>query len=221
MARKPRHRRSLSLTNNSLFPLSLFFLSSAHPFSLSSLPSFRCRAPKTMAFLRSVPRRCCAGKKLARCGAPPLAVVGLLENAAAATTTATTTTTAGVAAAVTRAPPPLRLVAQVRGYGTSSSSSSSAASAATDVKKQRQQQQSALPRQIDPLDLKFNDPIAAFKSKTTMELLRAYVVYQMCSIEYIVEHNMKVRECLLPASLHVYVYMFRLMFRPLGQLCTR
>lgn len=48
------------------------------------------------------------------------------------------------------------------------------------------------PRQIDPLDLKFNDPIAAFKSKTTKELLRAYVVYQLCSIEYIVENNMKV-----------------------------
>ncbi|KAK9304664.1 hypothetical protein QLX08_004080 [Tetragonisca angustula] len=49
----------------------------------------------------------------------------------------------------------------------------------------------APPRQIDPLDLKFNDPVAAFKSKTTKELLRAYVVYQLCSIEYIAENNMK------------------------------
>ncbi|XP_071865121.1 proline dehydrogenase slgA isoform X1 [Bombus fervidus] len=49
----------------------------------------------------------------------------------------------------------------------------------------------APPRQIDPLDLKFNDPIAAFKSKTTKELLRAYIVYQLCSIEYIAENNMK------------------------------
>lgn len=168
-----------------------------------------------MAFLRSVPRRCCAGKKLARCGAPPLAVVGLLENAAAATATATATTTttaavataAATAAAVTRAPPSLRLVAQVRNYATSSSSSSAAAAAATDVKKQRQQQQSSLPRQIDPLDLKFNDPIAAFKSKTTMELMRAYVVYQMCSIEYMVENNMKVRDNYLPRFC-----MFRLIF---------
>lgn len=47
-------------------------------------------------------------------------------------------------------------------------------------------------RQIDPLDLNFNDPIAAFKSKTTKELIRAYIVYQLCSIEYIVENNMKV-----------------------------
>ncbi|KOC69302.1 Proline dehydrogenase 1, mitochondrial [Habropoda laboriosa] len=48
-----------------------------------------------------------------------------------------------------------------------------------------------VPRQIDPLDLKFNDPTAAFKSKTTKELLRAYVVYQLCSMEYIAENNMK------------------------------
>ncbi|XP_011054081.1 PREDICTED: proline dehydrogenase 1, mitochondrial [Acromyrmex echinatior] len=140
-----------------------------------------------MAFLRSVPRRCCAGKKLVKCGASPLAVIGLLENAAVTTAAATVATTA----AVTRTPPSLRLVAQVRGYVTSSSSSSSAA-AANDVKKERQQQQSAVPRQIDPLDLQFNDPIAAFKSKTTMELMRAYFVYQMCSIEYVVENNMKV-----------------------------
>lgn len=50
----------------------------------------------------------------------------------------------------------------------------------------------APPRQIDPLDLKFNDPVASFKSKTTKELLRAYIVYQLCTIEYIAENNMKV-----------------------------
>ncbi|XP_033195476.1 proline dehydrogenase 1, mitochondrial [Bombus vosnesenskii] len=49
----------------------------------------------------------------------------------------------------------------------------------------------APPRQIDPLDLKFNDPVASFKSKTTKELLRAYIVYQLCTIEYIAENNMK------------------------------
>ncbi|XP_043268422.1 proline dehydrogenase 1, mitochondrial isoform X2 [Venturia canescens] len=47
------------------------------------------------------------------------------------------------------------------------------------------------PRQIDPLDLKFHDPVASFKSKTMTELIRAYIVYQICSIEYIVENNMK------------------------------
>lgn len=154
-----------------------------------------------MAFLRSVPRRCCAGKKLTKCGAPPLAVVGLLENVA---TTMAAAAAATATAAVTRASPSLRLVAQVRGYVTSSSPAAAASSAAaTDVKKQRQQQQPAPPRQIDPLDLKFNDPIAAFKSKTTMELMRAYVVYQMCSIEYIVENNMTVRENRLPRLFRV------------------
>lgn len=48
------------------------------------------------------------------------------------------------------------------------------------------------PSQRDPLDVSFNDPIAAFKSKTTWELVRAYFVYLICSSEYLVENNMKV-----------------------------
>lgn len=48
------------------------------------------------------------------------------------------------------------------------------------------------PSQRDPLDVSFNDPIAAFKSKTTWELIRAYFVYMMCSSDYLVENNMKV-----------------------------
>ncbi|XP_017109742.1 proline dehydrogenase 1, mitochondrial isoform X1 [Drosophila bipectinata] len=44
--------------------------------------------------------------------------------------------------------------------------------------------------QRDPLDVSFNDPIAAFKSKTTWELVRAYLVYMICSSEKLVEHNM-------------------------------
>lgn len=47
--------------------------------------------------------------------------------------------------------------------------------------------------QRDPLDVSFNDPLAAFKSKTTWELVRAYFVYLMCSSEYLVENNMKVK----------------------------
>lgn len=50
------------------------------------------------------------------------------------------------------------------------------------------------PPHRDPLDTGFNDPIAAFKSKTTWELIRAYVVYLMCSSEYLVENNMKVKK---------------------------
>jgi len=44
----------------------------------------------------------------------------------------------------------------------------------------------------DPLDLSFNDYRAAFKSKTTWEVLRAYIVYTLCSSETLVENNAKV-----------------------------
>lgn len=44
----------------------------------------------------------------------------------------------------------------------------------------------------DPLDTNFSDPKAAFKSKTTWEVVRAYLVYQMCSSSWLVENNMKV-----------------------------
>lgn len=44
----------------------------------------------------------------------------------------------------------------------------------------------------DPLDVTFEDTKAAFKSKTNLELLRAYVVYTLCSFETLVTHNMKV-----------------------------
>lgn len=53
----------------------------------------------------------------------------------------------------------------------------------------------------DPLDVTFEDAKAAFKSKTTHELLRAYLVYTLCSIETLVENNMKVRVFLLLKSL--------------------
>lgn len=46
----------------------------------------------------------------------------------------------------------------------------------------------------DPLDLSFNNPNAAFKSKTTFELVRAYVVYLLCSSTYLVDNNLKVRK---------------------------
>lgn len=47
-------------------------------------------------------------------------------------------------------------------------------------------------RNWDPLDVGFSDPIAAFKSKTTFELCRAYLVYFLCSSEFLVDNNMKV-----------------------------
>lgn len=44
----------------------------------------------------------------------------------------------------------------------------------------------------DALDTSFADPEATFKSKTTWEIFRAYIVYQLCSSSYLVENNMQV-----------------------------
>jgi len=44
-------------------------------------------------------------------------------------------------------------------------------------------------RRKDVLDLTFEDHSAAFKSKTTWEVLRAYLVFQVCGINYIVDNN--------------------------------
>lgn len=51
------------------------------------------------------------------------------------------------------------------------------------------------------VDVKFNDPIAAFKSKTTFELLRGYVVYVLCSSSFLVDNNMKVRISIIQVEL--------------------
>lgn len=50
--------------------------------------------------------------------------------------------------------------------------------------------------QKDPLDITFGDAKAAFKSKTNWELVRAYVVYTLCSFDYLVDNNMKVSDFL-------------------------
>ncbi|KAJ0172911.1 hypothetical protein K1T71_011087 [Dendrolimus kikuchii] len=44
-------------------------------------------------------------------------------------------------------------------------------------------------RNRDDLDLSFNSPKDAFKSKKTSELVRAYFVYQICSVNWLVENN--------------------------------
>lgn len=48
------------------------------------------------------------------------------------------------------------------------------------------------PGRRDELDLSFNSPKDAFKSKKTSELVRAYLVYQICSVNWLVENNDKV-----------------------------
>ena len=44
-------------------------------------------------------------------------------------------------------------------------------------------------RRTDELDLTFLDHRAAFKSKTTWEVFRAYMVFNLCSIRYLVDNN--------------------------------
>lgn len=67
---------------------------------------------------------------------------------------------------------------------------SSAASSTTIVDSKSSASVNNPPR--DPLDITFEDAKAAFKSKTNLELIRAYVVYTLCSFETLVENNMKV-----------------------------
>ena len=47
-------------------------------------------------------------------------------------------------------------------------------------------------RKTDELDLGFMNHTAAFKSKSTWQVFRGYLVYQLCSIGPLVENNEKV-----------------------------
>ena len=42
-------------------------------------------------------------------------------------------------------------------------------------------------------DLNFEDAKTAYKSKSNLELLRAYMVFQLCSIDYLVDNQKIVR----------------------------
>lgn len=44
-------------------------------------------------------------------------------------------------------------------------------------------------RKTDKLDLSFLDHNAAFKSKTTWQVLRAYIVFNLCAIRPLVDNN--------------------------------
>ena len=48
-------------------------------------------------------------------------------------------------------------------------------------------------RKTDELDLTFLNHKAAFKNKTTWEVFRAYAVFNLCSIRYLVDNNEMVR----------------------------
>ncbi len=48
-------------------------------------------------------------------------------------------------------------------------------------------------RRVDPLDLSFRNHEAAFKSKTTLEVLRALIVFKFCSIRVLVDNSDRVK----------------------------
>lgn len=75
------------------------------------------------------------------------------------------------------------------------SSIASATSAHKPQQKTSQNEKGVSPK--DPLDVTFNNPNAAFKSKTTGELLRGYIVYLLCSSTYLVDNNLKVRNSII------------------------
>lgn len=60
---------------------------------------------------------------------------------------------------------------------------------------------SSAPPPKDELDLTFNSPKDAFKSKKTSELVRAYLVYQICSFDWLVENNAMVSSVLRSIAL--------------------
>jgi len=63
-------------------------------------------------------------------------------------------------------------------------------------------------RKVDELDLTFLDHKAAFKSKTTWQVLRAYLVFNLCSIKPLVDNNealMKLGKAVLGKTLFAYI----------------
>jgi len=52
----------------------------------------------------------------------------------------------------------------------------------------------------DDLDLTFSDARQAFRSKSTLEIIRAYLVFKLCSIHFLVDHNEKVNLLLHPTE---------------------
>ncbi|XP_060534177.1 proline dehydrogenase 1, mitochondrial isoform X2 [Cylas formicarius] len=68
------------------------------------------------------------------------------------------------------------------------STAAAAAGLVQDRQKQEINQQNPVGPK-DPLDTSFEDARAAFKSKTNWELVRALIVYQLCSFDVIVQNN--------------------------------
>jgi len=55
----------------------------------------------------------------------------------------------------------------------------------------RRRWQSAAPPVVSPATrpLDFNDPVAAYRPKTNWELARAYIVFRLCALPWLVRHS--------------------------------
>jgi hypothetical protein len=72
-------------------------------------------------------------------------------------------------------------------------------------------------KRVDVLDVSFNDHSAAFKSKTTWEVMRALLVFNLCSVSFLVDNCEKVSiaififyvivSLILGVSFRIYVRM--------------
>lgn len=81
-----------------------------------------------------------------------------------------------------------------RWKSSNATATSPALDAQTDLKSPKRQNNAEEEQEPhrDPLDLSFQDAEAAYKSKSTFEILRALLVFQLCSNEYLVDNNMQV-----------------------------
>ena len=46
---------------------------------------------------------------------------------------------------------------------------------------------------IDPAELSFCDPVTAYQSKTTLEIMRAALVLNLCQFDFLVKYNKRVK----------------------------
>lgn len=56
------------------------------------------------------------------------------------------------------------------------------------------------PNKPNKLNLSFEDSKTAFKAKSSFELLRGYLVFQLCSISFLIENQKKVSRSILDCS---------------------
>lgn len=71
-------------------------------------------------------------------------------------------------------------------------SSSTVTAASSKILTNNQREPSVPPPPRDPLDLTFSDTKQAFKSKTTLELLRGWFVLKLTTYDYLVYNHAKV-----------------------------